>query len=133
MITRLYIATLAVIFLASCHRPEAYPLSKSDILDSLSKMRGVIIIEKGANGPYKEEGTLTGSIGDAGSNWAGEGPGRISVSWPTSPGYFYESTGYINAKKEGFIIVRKVPGVEAMKAKPNEVEAGSSDGEQLSN
>jgi hypothetical protein len=119
MITRICI-TSPIISLASCHQPEVpevYSLSKADILDSQSKMRGVIFRQIGADGPYMDCGTFGGTIGDAGSSWVGEGSKRVSVSWPATPGYYYESTTYMNAKREGFMVVRKISELEAIQSK----------------
>jgi hypothetical protein len=109
---------LATILFAGCHPVNKYTRSKSDILAEQSRMRGTIFIQKGADGPFRELGMVIGTFDSGGSIRAGEGNGQVSESWKASPGYFYEATGYMNSKKEGFIVVRKVSHADlALEAK----------------
>ena len=101
------LGTAAILFM-SCHPENRCLRSKSDILAEQSRMRGTIIFQKGADGPFKEQGTVTGAFGNGVGIQSGEGSGRISASAEPTPGYFYEATSYINSKKEGFVIIRRV-------------------------
>jgi hypothetical protein len=105
------------VLLASCQREtKQFNLSLSDVLDQQSKDRGTIIVKKGFDGPFHEEGTFIGNFNTAGSIRAGKDKGKITYSWDAVPGYFFEATAYTNSKEEGFIIVRKVSEAETRKA-----------------
>ena len=64
-----------------------YTLTREDIINNQSKIRGTIYKQVGADGPYKENGTIIGNYGDAGSVNISSGAARISESWPATPNY----------------------------------------------
>jgi len=105
---RLFILFAVALLFMGCHPVNKYTRSKSDILAEQSKMRGTIVVQKGADGSFEEQGAIIGTFDSGVSIHSGEGSGRISESLEPSPDYFYEATGYVNSKKEGFIVIRKV-------------------------
>ena len=86
-----------------------FTLSREDISETHSKMRGVIYKLEGSAGMYREESTLIDIPNAAGSVRAGEGEGQITESWPATPGFYYEGTAYTNKDHQGLIVIRKVP------------------------
>ncbi len=107
LLRSILLLAVAILFMG-CHPVNKYTHSKSNILADQSKMRGTIVVQKGADGPFEEQGTIIGTFNSGVSIRSGEGGGQISESLKPSPDYFYEATSYINSKKEGFIVIRKV-------------------------
>jgi len=113
------LVVLLAVLLAACDgnaNSPSFTLTRENIIESQSRMRGTVYKQVGADGPYREDSTLIDTYGDAGSVRAGSGTGQISESWPATPNYFYEGTAYSNAKGEGFIVIRKVSKEEAEQA-----------------
>jgi len=95
---------------------HGFSLTRENIIGNQSKLPGSIYKQVGAQGPYREEGTFVGTDGGSGSVWAGAGSGRITESWPATPGYSYLAFAYSNATNQGFIVIRKVSKEEAERA-----------------
>ena len=97
-------------FSFGCQRPQRFDRTQTEIVDYAKRLPGEIYISRGGAGPYNEGPSAVGNDNEEGSFYATTKQGRQpEVSWPATPGFYYEASSYINQAGEAFYLVRKIP------------------------
>jgi len=99
-----------VIACCGCQKQQSFTLTQAKIMSQLGSLPGKIYFSQGAKGPYSQGPGMVGNENTEGSFFVTTKRGKQSeVSWPATPGYYYETASYINQAEEVFYVVRKIP------------------------
>jgi hypothetical protein len=73
------------------------------VVNDQKRLRGELVIIRGADGPYRDGGEMCGNFNCAGSFKIKD----QEFSWPAVPGIAYNVHSYINDQGEALIVVRR--------------------------
>ena len=101
---------LCALLIIGCERP-IFPDTYEEVVEAHTKLPGKIHYATGdPYGPFKLVAVITGTVNTAGAmEPARHLGGKPSVTWPATPGYYYEGYKYMSEFDTAFYIVRKIP------------------------